>query len=1214
MKLYKSHNLFSNFIFQQRRTPRTPQTSAGANEDEEARNEELDAQQKLQREHQQRLESRIAAAHVTPETRQMMRESVAARVGARQSFGAVDLYNAVERLLNGETNEEQFRHEVEGIKLEERSWETIFQRQREIRQRIQEIQWRAESYIEIIPQKRGQFDALLSQIKRVNRQDENSDRTIKRTLYNLVREATLTDSQAREIYLANPIDGSFDRVWSTYRGRVRTSPSGETVVRQILALKQEEAAVERRFTQLANQLDEIIKENVSKVRLMAEQEQILKNASRVVGITIKPGTEIEFNEPENLLISGRRNTARITAVHFDPVETRDSRGRVINRSNGAPIIILDNGARMTLGRFKKWVDAVDAVEIIHNLSDVERVTELAQYGIKIQTGMALSYPRITRTKSGEPQTAIENVRITQIDNANRQIHFDNPVAFQPGMEKFYDYDYRNSLTFGEFVKWWHRYEVEKSVSLEELRELLIKYNEIYNHAFGIAATENPPIEVKEGEDLTYPDDSDSIYSIEKVDANSVTIRGWPKKSLPEFFHWVKENHAQKKCYPKSPETEKAEEETQETIKKEKAAKEESDVIKKHYGEKYEAEREKFEKDRHAGSLLERLKEIWWTTQLLSFKDIYNVIKEIAEFMKRKHERRSKGRYGDVGSRLPWIIGPEFERVKQAAENEEVNKYKEAMEHWSIAKVKRTLNTTNSKDIAKACIMTLLHHGEMRWDDHEFHATLNRLTARYTLKGAQLYIPTEAHLIKPGWSGEDLAGPAMDALWGDGTAANWFQENISKYNSNKNNFEFKFKQLENDPKGTGGPAGECNRLLNEWLDGNYVNPQDYEEMIDGAIKFGKMTAEQKMFYLIAGILSRQGNKNGKNPHGETLLHIDRLGELDSKYLNQFPLLDFFTQVYVIDMTQINEKGELGKKRKLQLKDYEEYARKYFPDELKKCKPGPQFSRFMWEVMVPNEEVRTRISKGIRNAENMDHDDAHLYIPPTTPGEIDSILTGPSGQKKYFTNSGYANGYAGFNQYIVSLTHAYEEEEDEAARELKLVALRDVISSFVRYDAILDNRLYKKDRERYARLDDRHFRRTSIVDWYTCVLQDHRNQLRNLILKIGRAYGQDWDQWLYGEKTGSIFDPNEARKQETYERRVDSLKDLIPQLIASDNGEKAIVVIKEAMAISERDELNPEGLHGISSSKRPSPAELARLREGAVEYLRHGGAVGGGGHHS
>ncbi len=1223
MKFHNLNNLFycrdqglgnTRFIFQfqQRRTQYTPQgATAGVNEDDEEqkRIDEMDAQGRLELEHRQQLESKIAAAHVSTETRQLMRECIAAKVGQR--FGAEDLYNAVERFLSGETREEeQFRREVDGVIREEQSWGTIFNTQREIRSKIQELQWKTESYVELIPQKKSHFEALLAQVKRVNRQDENADRTMKITLKELVPDP-LTEAEAAEIYHANPLDGTFDRVWGVYKGRIEHSTGGRTAVRKILALKKEEAIVERRFNQLADQLVKIINENVSKVRLMEEKERIQKNASRMIGITIKPGTEIEFNESENLL--SRSNNATIVGVHFEPVLTRNSKGEVINKSWSSPVIELDAGAgnaRMTLGRFKKWVDAVDAVEVMNDLSAVEGATELANYGIKICEGMVLTYPRRTKTRTGEIKTTMESARITQIDNTNRNIHFDNPVIFQPGMEKFYDYEYKNSLTFGEFVKWWHRYEVEKSVSLEELRELLIKYNEIYNHAFGVSLSGNPPIEVVVGEDLEYPDDSGSVYSIDSFDSSGVTIRGLPKKSLPEFFHWVKENHVQKKHHEKSPEMEKAEKETKEIIEKEKEYKEESDTIKTHFGETHKKEREDFDKDRAAGSLLGRMKELWWTTQFLSFKDIFNVIKEIAEFMKRKHERRSKGRYGDVGSRLPWIIGPEFERVKQAAETEEVNKYKEAMEHWSIAKVKSTLYTTSSKDIVKACIMTLLHHGEMRWDDHEFHATLNRLTARYTLKGAELYIPTKAHLIKPGWSGEDLAQPAMDALWGDGTASNWFQENISKYNSNKNNFEFKFKQLENDPKGTGGPAGECNRLLNLWLEGGYVNPQDYEEMIDGAIKYGKMSAEKKMFYLFAGILARQGNGKGGAPHGETLLHIDRLGDLDSKYLNQFPLLDFFTQVMVTDMTLVDSKtGKFGKKRKLNFRDYEEMMQKYFPNDFKACEPGAEFSRFLWEVMLMEEEVRTRISKGIRSAENMDHDDAHLYIPPTTPGEIDGILTSSSGQKKYFTNAGYANGYAGFNQYIVSLSHSYEEEEDGGKRDTKLIGLRDTISAFIRYDAILDDRLYKDKHEHYARLDDRHFQRSTVVDEGACKLQVHRNQLRNLVLKIGRAYGQDWDTWLYKDKTGSIFDKKEAEKQTRYEQKIDTLKALIPQLMASDKGAKALQIIKEAVAISDMKLDDENGLRGTTGSRRPKPAELAKLSEGALEYMRKGGALKG-----
>ena len=102
------------------------------------------------------------------------------------------------------------------------------------------------------------------------------------------------------------------------------------------------------------------------------------------------------------------------------------------------------------------------------------------------------------------------------------------------------------------------------------------------------------------------------------------------------------------------------------------------------------------------------------------------------------------------------------------------------------------------------------------------------------------------------------------------------------------------------------------------------------MIDGAIKYGKMSAEKKMFYLFAGILARQGNGKGGAPHGETLLHIDRLGDLDSKYLNQFPLLDFFTQVMVTDMTLVDSKtGKFGKKKKIELPRLRGNDAKIFP---------------------------------------------------------------------------------------------------------------------------------------------------------------------------------------------------------------------------------------------------------------------------------------------
>ncbi len=1180
----------SRFVFQRRpgRGPSDPTAMGTFDNDEEEEQERLE-QEKQERERKQQrkaaMQSEVARADVSPETKQRMRESLAS--------DSVERQNMVERLLRQEIREDEFNREFETIDREDASWATIFSTQREVRKKIQNLQWRTESYLEIIPRERSNFEALLKNVRGLNRLDDSTDRGLKRILRDLTLPneqrslpAVLNAEQAREIYEVDPLKDSYERVLKKYQSKIQDAPNaGASVLRRLIALKKEEAQIERKFNRLYDDVNGLISRHLQKVRSKAEREELLKTAGRAVGITLREGVEIEFQEPGILALLGPKSTVKIARISFDPIVVRDHSGKAVSQINGAPHIHLSNGAEMTLGRFKKWADAVDAVEKMGNLSDVEKATGLAAYGIKIQPGMELFYPRRSRDREGNVTTTPVYVRITDIRDG--KVYFDDAVLFQPGLENTDEYDMRSELTFGEFVKWWHRYEVEKSVSLNELQKLLQTYNEIENKQFGLDTKENPPILVQQGERLRYPDEIGSFYRIENVDTDGISLDNGRKYPLPEFLSWVKNNHVQK-----VPEKEKTPEEKSAAFEREaeiqgKRDKEAEELAKEEH--EWEHRREailKYREDRESSSPLEKLKSLWWSTTFLSLKDLWNMTMEIVEFVKRKHERRSKGRYGDVGSRLPWVVGTEFERVKQAAENEEVNKYKEAMEHWSVEKVKRTLYETGTKDEAKACIMTLIHKGEMRWDDHHFWHTLNRLTSRYTLRGAELKIPPP-HLIPPGVSGEDMTQPAMDALWGDGTGSEWFQENINKYNSNKNNFEYKFKNLEADPKGTGGPSGECKRLLKMWMDGEYVNPQDYEAMIDGAIKFGKMTAEAKMFYIIAGCVARQGNR----PDGETLLSLDRPGELDSKYLNQFPLLDFFTQERVYDPA-------IGKTRKFQLKDYEGWVDKYFPDEFKKCVPGPQFSRFMWEVMLMGEMVRTRISKGIRNAENMDHDDAHLYIPPTTPTEIDGLTTGPTGQKKYFTNEGYANAYPGFNQYIVSLSYAIEEETNEEMKQNRMIALRDAVNAFIRYDAILDNRFLKKEGDHRARLDDRHFRRHPVVD--DVHLQIHRDQLRNLVLEIGRAYGQDWDSWLYGAKTGSYFDADEKKKQDEYERKLDSLKELIPRLMEQDGGARALEVVKRARAIGQVDgtDMTAQALRGIKGSRRPSTEQLKQLDERAA----------------
>lgn len=1186
---YQLHQSFSPFIY----LVRTGVPGSGRSADDEDE-EELTTERPAR----QSLQSGIANAtgRFNGETLQYMREYVLS--------GSDEKMRLVQRLLDGEEmNEAKFNTEYQNIATTERSWSEIFKTQREVRKKIYEVVQRLESYTEFIPRQKNLFEGLLKEAHKFNKMDDDLDREVRGLIARLTEPIPqqggaplpplLPDKkEADELYSIGLGDANYASRMKYFAGIIKNAPRGDYIFKKIVAFKKDEVRLEKSFERINRELTNIVINNVSLARKKVERKQILNQASSVVGITLREGTELEFKDSDLAKLPEGATGVSISKITFDPIEVRDEKGKLIDTRDGPPIIYLSNGAKLTLARFKKWVDAADVVEVAKTKEEVEIKTGLFDYGIKIFEGMEVQYLDRVRSADNKMYTKAVFSRIDHIETNNfgGRIFFTEPVKFHTNVEGSEQFEMRQSLTFGEFAKWWRRSDAEKSLSKTELFSMLAKYNKLENEEFDLKSSENPQIEVVEGEVLKYPDDSGNDYSIQKVDDDGVVLDALGKKNFSEFFNWVKRNHVRK-----APGRKKSKEQIDEDIHLKKHVEHdleeavEKRVDQLHLG----AEKQKAALDEmkrvDAGSPLEQMVKAWHHTTFLSFQDVWKMIKEVVEFVKRKHDRRSKGRFGKVGTRIPGVLGTEFHRIEQEAETGEVNKYKEPMEQWSIFKIQRTLRETNDKDEAKAAIMTLVHKGEFRFDDHHMWKTMNRLTKRYTLKGDELYIPEH---MPQGKNAEDIVIKAMDALWGEGTGAEWYSENTNKFNSLKKNFEYQFKQLENDPKGNGGPAGECTNMLKDWRSGQYVSPHKYEAMIDGAIKFGKMGAEDKMFFIIAGITMRFGD----DPHGETLLHIDRLGEFNSQWLNQFPLLDYFTQVKVTDYSLHDDaKGEWGKDRKLVLEDFQDLVHRYFPNDYKDCEAGPQFSRFLWENMIMEDSVRTRISKGIRNAENMDHDDAHLFIPPASPSEIMNLLTGPSGQKKYFTNAGYMNAYGGFNQFILSLSYAIDSQSTEEGREKKITALKDSLNSFILYDLTLSSKYKRKEGDRYARLDPSHYSKHPVVEPKEpkFTVKQHQEQLRNLILDVGKAYNQDFS-WIYREK----YSFSQEREQKNYEQRIEGLKETFAGMIESDGGQKALHVIKDAR--SKTDLYNTHGLRGLMISKRPNAEQLEALRE---HYRKH-----------
>lgn len=984
----------------------------------------------------------------------------------------------------------------------------------------------------------------------------------------------------------------------------------ESAISNILKLKKEEWAIEKDFLQQTRITGEIMKSAVNMIHYETLKDRMLENASLQSGIKIKEGTQIQYTYPDPKTANIRTRTIKKVEVRDAPILDRID-GNVIGRQPADVTIYLDNGEKYTLGRFMKWVNAADIHENIKNQVDLEQKLELPQVGMRLKSGQDMEFTTgYSRNKTGDLVSNRDSVQIESIDD--EKVVFSKPVVTLKAEE---DPNARlevprmaREMNLGEFAKWARRNDATPHIkNLDELRENLRNQNTFMNQTWSRKPEEWPPITVQPGEVVQFGADKNKQFLIEKVNDDGIQFKDGTRMTLPQFLGWVRNNHAERATpADEAKREEKAAARLGEIIdesaktgflkkamdaftKKSEPTQgnKTSDVPKKETKGFFDSIKPFFEQeDKQYGAF--RIFMSQYT--FLSVKDIINMGKELIEFIKRKHTRRSKHRYSLVGQTLPDGLGTEFSRVNQAAETEEMNMYKEAMTQWGTWQILDKLHSTNSKDEAKACFIVLAEKGELRWDDMEIWKTLNRVTAAYTPSGKQLYIHiTRKKQVNPKtgieMSGEDRTKDSIDALYGEGQWAEWFSKNISAYNNAKNAYEFKGKQLEGDPKGTGGLPGELARLLKEWKKGSYVNPHEYEELIDFGIKFGKMTAEGKLFYLMEGLSARCPSGAQQ---GQTLLHIDRIGELDGKYLNQFPLLDFFTNKGEKPFHPKYLNGEVPEPPKggYQAEDYAEFIKAYFPEESEKSEAGKNFSKFLWEQMIVDPNFRKRLAKGLRRAENMDHDDAHLYIPTANIEQIETFTGSQTGNQKYWTDEGYKNAYAGFNQYTISLTNRYEaltklKEENKPIspgifQETESQIMQAVQSYFL-FDAVLSGRRDKRNDSK-ARLGVNQFEDTPVVD-DTFRVREHKEQLDNMVRAICDAYGIDWKELdLYTETKWE-----ENKKQEEIKAKMQNfLTFVLPEAIKAQGAGKMIKVITDRKMRAVQNPKDPNTLRGIIKS--------------------------------
>jgi hypothetical protein len=876
--------------------------------------------------------------------------------------------------------------------------------------------------------------------------------------------------------------------------------------------------------------------------------------------------------------------------------------------------------RMPVLRFKEFIERNDIVPIVKTKKELfESVPYLNQIGVDIQPGMEFEYDEMTRDESGNTVSEAKKVKVVSISDSKVKLDREVIVRSKYDSPDLAHHESKYEMTMGEFAKWLNRRRPLPVMSENDLQIKLKEHNKQMINEYGLYKDCHKPIDLKDGEIIYADAPGNPLYKIEEITPENggtvvLKLAGQEKSfTFPEFLRWVYDHgiekydpelqakRAKKYLGADKKDLPKIRERAKEAIKNfqesgawredleklaEKSKKEGKGDIHIPKGDDLIGINKQIDATTPSRSAL---REFIKDTEFLSLDDIFQLFKSGWEYYSSNWKKKQQYRYSSIGKNIPWF-STEFNRINQSAESEYVNKFKEAMDQWSVLQVEETLYQTKNKDQAKACLITLAEKGMIRWDDPRLWAALNKFSSPerkipIPKSGEDPYHPYKKGAGKflgedvEGKTGMDLISEVIDSIWGEQTYISWRRQNDGAIEDGIQKSYNKGMELENDPKNTGGISEELSLLLAKHMNDQYVDPQEFEGLLRFIIENGKGSAEDKIYYLLMGTTA-------ENSRGRTLMGWERIGTFISKLDNHFPVLDYFTDKKLKrdpkDPKKLVERPWIRSDFDELTKEWKRTAR------ADKYKPTAKVTEYLWREGLTSQAFQERLEKAIRNAENIDHDDTQMFIPALKEDEAENVTSNTGGNKRKFTIQGYKNAYVGFGTRLKYLMKKLNYE-----RELKgkgypgfekpyIQRITDAIRTFVRYDSILDYRYQVNQGNRVQRFSDADFRTPCVVDSLNPVSM-HQKEMQNLVKQILEKYNvADNDEFKYIFERPSKIPKNMRKKVENdiklFGRR-------FYDLVTSDDAKGLLEVINQSM---EKNEIT--GLEGGPSS----PAEKAQAK--------------------
>jgi len=432
------------------------------------------------------------------------------------------------------------------------------------------------------------------------------------------------------------------------------------------------------------------------------------------------------------------------------------------------------------------------------------------------------------------------------------------------------------------------------------------------------------------------------------------------------------------------------------------------------------------------------KAFWGNVAFLSPLDVYYLVQDAIEDVKRMWTRRSKqqrsivaqGLFGNIpendlpGLRYLGRLSRENEKREQQAEDEEVDVWKEGLKNKDAYQLMEILSgITTNKDQAKAILYLLAEKGRIDWGDKRIWRVLNRLS--------HFEMP-ETECDRDIVLRNNYLNKLIAEIWDDKDLfLDWKTTNDSNFNSNRDKFN---EYVDSLSQNSGAMRAELERILRIFttckksgeIPPQDVNPHLYEKIIEFAMVKGKMSMEDKFYYLIRGIAAG-------------LLPLERLNILNNQVLGNFPFIDYFA----------NQNNTLPEIKALADRITESGSGMQF-------RPGMKTTLFLQLDLARDESTRSRVTKVItRSGDKIDHEDAPMLMAFLDHGGINEMLQAYSGQLQRMTVEGVKNSYVGFSTLFKTYARVAALEQQGVARFTQQDALRLARSmmAFIHFDNIV-----------------------------------------------------------------------------------------------------------------------------------------------------------------